>query len=83
MISQSELAAGREKWSALYALVAGSLMVNVDSTIVNVALPAIRLDLGFSEESLIWVVNAYLVAFGGFSSQRPIERPLGIARFSQ
>ena len=57
---------GRHRWMALYILCLGSLMIVLDSTIVNVALPSIRADLGFSETSLAWVVNAYLLTFGGF-----------------
>src|SRR2546421_11039892 len=56
----------RKKWLALYLLCLGDLMIVLDSTIVNVALPSIRADLGFSEASLAWVVNAYLLTFGGF-----------------
>jgi EmrB/QacA subfamily drug resistance transporter len=56
----------RTRWLALYALCLGDLMIVVDMTIVNVALPSIRADLGFSETSLAWVVNAYVIAFGGF-----------------
>jgi EmrB/QacA subfamily drug resistance transporter len=56
----------RDRWLALYTLCAASLMIVLDSTIVNVALPSIREDLGFSETSLAWVVNAYLLTFGGF-----------------
>src|SRR4051794_15153819 len=56
---------GRRRWLALYVLCLGSLMIVLDSTIVNVALPSIRDDLGFSETSLAWVVNAYLLTFGG------------------
>jgi EmrB/QacA subfamily drug resistance transporter len=55
----------RKKWLALFVLCGGSLMIVLDSTIVNVALPSIRADLGFSETSLAWVVNAYLLTFGG------------------
>src|SRR5215216_1433745 len=55
----------RQRWLALYVLCLGSLMIVLDGTIVNVALPTIREDLGFSEESLAWVVNAYLLTFGG------------------
>ena len=57
---------GRNRWIALYILCLGSLMIVLDTTIVNVALPSIRTDLGFSETSLAWVVNAYLLTFGGF-----------------
>src|SRR5215217_3318916 len=56
----------RTRWLALYALCLGDLMIVVDMTIVNVALPSIRTDLGFSETSLAWVVNAYVLTFGGF-----------------
>ena len=51
---------------ALIVLCLGSLMIVLDATIVNVALPSIRADLGFTEASLAWVVNAYLLTFGGF-----------------
>ena len=54
------------KWWALFVLCLGTLMIVLDTTIVNVALPSIRADLGFSESSLAWVVNAYLLTFGGF-----------------
>ena len=56
----------RTRWLALYVLCLGDLMIVLDATIVNVALPSIRADLGFTEESLAWVVNAYLLTFGGF-----------------
>jgi EmrB/QacA subfamily drug resistance transporter len=56
----------RARWLALYVLCLGDLMIVVDMTIVNVALPSIRDDLGFTETSLAWVVNAYLLTFGGF-----------------
>src|SRR6188472_391306 len=55
----------RSRWLALYVLCAGVLMIVLDATIVNVALPSIQDDLGFSNSSLAWVVNAYLIAFGG------------------
>src|SRR5881409_1226337 len=54
------------RWLALIVLCLGSLMIVLDTTIVNVALPSIRTDLGFSQASLAWVVNAYLLTFGGF-----------------
>jgi len=57
---------GRRRWLALVVLCLGDLMIVLDTTIVNVALPSIRADLGFSETSLAWVVNAYLLTFGGF-----------------
>ena len=55
----------RSRWIALYVLCAGVLMIVLDVTVVNVALPTIQDDLGFSQSSLAWVVNAYLIAFGG------------------
>jgi EmrB/QacA subfamily drug resistance transporter len=57
--------ADRRSWLALYLLCGGMLMIVLDATIVNVALPAIQDDLGFSQSSLAWVVNSYLIAFGG------------------
>src|SRR6476661_8152735 len=53
------------RWTALYVLCAGALMIVLDATIVNVALPSIQEDLGFSQNNLAWVVNAYLIPFGG------------------
>src|SRR5436309_371539 len=53
------------RWLSLLVLCAGFLMIILDSTIVNVALPSIQRDLGFSQSSLAWVVNAYLIAYGG------------------
>jgi EmrB/QacA subfamily drug resistance transporter len=53
------------RWLALIVLCAGMLIIVLDATIVNVALPSIRSDLRFSQSSLAWVVNAYLIAFGG------------------
>src|SRR4051794_23105916 len=55
----------RTRWLALYTLCAASLMIVLDATIVNVALPSIRNDLGFNETSLAWVINAYTLTFGG------------------
>src|SRR6266568_3346482 len=55
----------RNRWIALYVLCTGMLMIVLDVTVVNVALPSIQSDLGFSQSSLAWVVNAYLIAFGG------------------
>ena len=57
---------GRNRWLALVVLCLGDLMIVLDVTIVGVALPSIREDLGFTESSLAWVVNAYLIVFGGF-----------------
>src|SRR3989442_1504939 len=56
----------RQRWAALAVLCLGVLMIVLDTTIVNVALPSIKADLGFTETSLVWVVNAYLLTFGGF-----------------
>jgi EmrB/QacA subfamily drug resistance transporter len=55
----------KSRWIALYVLCAGVLMIVLDVTVVNVALPSIQRDLGFSQASLAWVVNAYLISFGG------------------
>src|SRR2546429_4698087 len=65
-MTAASLEAGRSRWIALIVLCMGSLMIVLDTTIVNVALPSIRLDLGFSQTSLAWVVNAYMLTFGGF-----------------
>jgi EmrB/QacA subfamily drug resistance transporter len=56
----------RNRWIALVLLCMGSLMIVLDTTIVNVALPSIRGSLHFSQTSLAWVVNAYMLTFGGF-----------------
>ena len=56
----------RKRWLALIVLCLGDLMIVVDMTIVNVALPSIREDLAFTETSLVWVVNAYMLTYGGF-----------------
>src|SRR3954451_23225003 len=53
------------RWTALVIICAGMLMSVLDATVVNLALPSIQDDLGFSPSSLAWVVNAYLIAFGG------------------
>ena len=55
----------RNRWLALYVLCAGMLMIVLDVTIVNVALPSIQDDLGFSQNNLAWVINAYMIPFGG------------------
>ena len=59
-------ATARQRWWALTVLCLGVLMIVLDTTIVNVALPSIREDLRFTETSLVWVVNAYMLTFGGF-----------------
>jgi MFS family permease len=56
----------RARWLAFILLCCGELMIVLDSTIVNVALPSIKEGLGFTEAGLVWVVNAYLLTFGGF-----------------
>src|SRR3989440_1890859 len=53
------------RWLSLVILCTGFLLIVVDMTIVNVALPSIQSDLGFSQSGLAWVINAYLIAFGG------------------
>jgi len=58
--------AHHRRWWALVILCLGVLMIVLDTTIVNVALPSIRADLAFSETGLVWVLNAYLLTFGGF-----------------
>src|SRR6201985_1056004 len=69
----------RKRWAALYVLCASVLMIVLDATIVNVALRSIQEDLHFSQTSLAWVVNAYLIAFGGLlllaGRLRPLPRP--------
>src|SRR3954470_4259471 len=55
----------RSRWIALVVLCVGMLMIVLDATIVNVALPSIQDDLGFGQSDLAWIVNAYLIAFGG------------------
>src|SRR3954449_10222949 len=55
----------RARWAALIVLCTGMLMIILDSAIVNVALPWIQRDLGFSQSTLVWVVNGYLITFGG------------------
>jgi EmrB/QacA subfamily drug resistance transporter len=57
--------ADRRRWLALVVLCVGQLMIVLDATVVNVALPTIQRDLGFSQSSLAWVINAYLITFGG------------------
>lgn len=69
LITQPSSAHGltqRQRWLALMVVCLGVLMIVLDVTIVNVALPSIKADLGFTETSLVWVVNAYMLTFGGF-----------------
>ena len=56
----------RKRWLAFYLLCAGEFMVVIDTTIVNVALPSIKASLGFGEAALVWVINAFMVTYGGF-----------------
>ena len=63
--SQQEHVEDRSRWLALYVLCVGVLMIVLDVTVVNVALPSIQEELHFANSSLAWVVNAYLIAFGG------------------
>jgi MFS family permease len=63
---RAETRALRSRQAALLALCTGELMIVLDTTIVNVALPSIRSSLGFSQTSLAWVVNGYTLSFGGF-----------------
>jgi EmrB/QacA subfamily drug resistance transporter len=64
-MTQTDMAADRRRWLALYVLCAGALMIVIDATIVNVALPSIQTALHFSQSNLAWIVNSYLIAFGG------------------
>lgn len=64
-VATTTAATDRNRWIALYVLCAGMLMIVLDVTVVNVALPSIQDELGFSNSNLAWVVNAYLIAFGG------------------
>src|SRR6478672_12611881 len=64
-ITEEAKSQDRSRWTALVVLCVGMLMIILDMTIVNVALPSIQNDLGFSQSGLAWVVNAYMIAFGG------------------
>src|SRR2546430_15218738 len=64
-MTQTARSGSSSRWLALLVLCAGMLMIVLDITIVNVALPSIQRDLGFSQSNLAWVVNAYLIPFGG------------------
>ena len=75
-----EQASDRRRWIALVVLCLGFLMIILDQTIVNVALPSIQHDLHFSQSGLAWVINAYLIAFGGLlllvgTTRRPRRTP--------
>jgi EmrB/QacA subfamily drug resistance transporter len=65
MSTEAQTLDDRQRWIALVVLCVGMLMIVLDTTVVNVALPSIQEDLGFSASGLAWVVNAYLIAFGG------------------
>ena len=69
----------RTRWLALYVLCLGDLMIVLDATIVNVALPSIRADLGFTGTSRAWPVNACLLPFGGFLLRGGATAPGGAA----
>ena len=62
----TEPSAERRRWIALAVLCLGQLMMVLDATIVNVALPSIQRDLHFTQSNLTWVINGYLITFGGF-----------------
>src|SRR5213080_1787683 len=64
-MTETDTVRSTNRWIALVVLCVGVLMIILDQTIVNVALPSIQADLGFSQSNLAWVVNAYLIAFGG------------------
>src|SRR5215210_3891376 len=64
--NQTVLASSRRKWLALALLCTVQFMVVLDIAVVNVALPSIQTDLGFSQENLQWVISAYALLFGGF-----------------
>jgi EmrB/QacA subfamily drug resistance transporter len=67
MITINSLISGeRRRWVALAVVCMGQLMMVLDATIVNVALPSMQRDLGFSQANLAWVIDAYLIAFGSF-----------------
>ena len=67
MITINSLISGeRRRWVALAVVCMGQLMMVLDATIVNVALPSMQRDLGFSQANLAWVIDAYMIAFGSF-----------------
>ena len=79
------VASEQRKWLALALLSAVQFMVVLDIAIVNVALPSIQVDLGFSQENLQWVISAYALVFGGFlllgrAGRRPARAPADLPR---
>src|SRR6201996_9588652 len=66
LASLSSPTTDRRRWMALVVVCLAQLMIVLDTTIVNVALPSIQRDLGFSQGNLTWVINAFLVTFGSF-----------------
>src|SRR5436305_13198423 len=66
LLTIPRLASDRRRWIALGVLCLGQLMIVLDATIVNVALPAIQRELHFTQQNLTWVMNGYLITFGGF-----------------
>src|SRR5262249_16525233 len=64
--TEAAMSSNFKRWAALVVVCLGQLMIMLDTTIVNVALPYMQRDLGFSQSSLTWVVNAYLISYGGF-----------------
>src|SRR2546430_17345715 len=66
VVLEAAMNSNLRRWAALVVVCFGQLMIMLDGTIVNVALPYIQRDLGFSQAGLTWVVNAYLIAYGSF-----------------
>src|ERR1700755_454137 len=66
VVSRAAVEADERRWLALAVIVTAQFMVVLDISIVNVALPSIKTDLNFSQESLQWVITAYSIFFGGF-----------------
>src|SRR3989440_3558526 len=66
VVLEAAMDSNLRRWAALVVVCFGQLMIMLDGTIVNVALPYIQRDLGFSQAGLTWVVNAYLIAYGSF-----------------
>src|SRR5438876_10722150 len=66
MPNQMNSASDRRRWGTLVVVCLGQLMIVLDTTIVNVALPSMQRDLNFTQANLTWVVNAYLISYGSF-----------------